>query len=128
MPKSPFLDPALVRIALALPSSAKIHRGMRKRVLVEIYRGRLPDPVLDRPKQGFELPIGEFLRNRLRDLFHDTVDRETVESIGLLSYDGIQRIYGEHMNRRAEHADVLFSLLSLCWWWRRERSRTPPTH
>ncbi|MCH8241436.1 MAG: asparagine synthase (glutamine-hydrolyzing) [Planctomycetes bacterium] len=123
----PFLDPALVRMALALPSSAKIHRGMRKRVLVEAYRGRLPDPVLDRPKQGFELPIGEFLRNRLRDLFHDTVDRETVESIGLLSYDAIQSIYEQHLNRRAEHADVLFSLLSLCWWWRRERSRTTQT-
>ena len=123
----PFLDPSVVSMALALPASAKVHRGMRKRALVETYRGQLPDAVLDRPKQGFELPIGEFLRGGLRELFHDTVDRETVESIGLVSYDAVQRIYGEHVNRRAEHADVLFALLSLCWWWRRERSQAAST-
>ena len=114
-------------MALALPASAKVHRGMRKRALVDTYRGRLPDAVLDRPKQGFELPIGEFLRGGLRELFHDTVDRETVDSIGLVSYDAIQRIYGEHVTRRAEHADVLFALLSLCWWWRRERGQVAST-
>jgi len=112
----PFLDPAVVRAALSLPASSKVHRGLRKRALVQAYRGRLPDQVLDRGKQGFELPIGEFLRGQLRDMFHDVVDRTTVESFGLLSYDAVQGICREHQERRSEHADVLFSLLSLCWW------------
>jgi len=116
----PFLDPAVVELALAMPSSFKIDRGRRKRILLDAYRGRLPDEILDRPKQGFEVPVGEFLRGPLRDMFHDTVTREAVESFGLLSFPAIETIYRDHLARHAEHADLLFALLSLCWWRRRE--------
>ena len=118
----PFLDPAVVSLALASPADFKIYRGLRKRVLTDAYRGRLPDAVLDRPKQGFEVPIGEFLRGPLREMFHDTVTRRVVESFGLLSYDAVTRLYAEHRDRRAEHADVLFAILSLCWWYDRNQS------
>jgi len=112
----PFLDGRVVDLAESLPAPFKISRGLRKRVLVDAYRGRLPDAVLDRPKQGFEVPIGEFLRGPLRDMFFDTVSRKVVESFGLLSYDGIERVYADHLERRGEHADALFAVLSLCWW------------
>ena len=117
----PFLDPAVVSLALAAPADFKVYRGLRKRILTDAYRGRLPDEVLDRPKQGFEVPIGEFLRGPLRDMFHDTVTRKVVESFGLLSYDAVTSIYAEHRDRRVEHADVLFAILSLCWWYHRNR-------
>jgi asparagine synthase (glutamine-hydrolysing) len=99
-----------------MPSSYKIYRGLRKRILVDAYRGHLPDEVLDRPKQGFEVPIGELLRGPLRDLFHDTVRKETVESFGLLSFPAVATIYSDHEHRRADHADLLWAVLSLCWW------------
>jgi len=119
----PFLDHHVVELALSLPASYKVRRGKRKRILVDAYRGILPDEVLDRPKQGFEVPIGEFLRGPLHDMFFDVVSRTTVESFGMLSYDAVTRLYDEHLHRRAEHADVLFALLSLCWWKRREDGR-----
>ncbi|MEK7731277.1 MAG: hypothetical protein AAB363_05400 [Planctomycetota bacterium] len=40
----------------------------------------------------------------------------TVESFGLFSYPAIETIYRDHAARRADHADLLFALLSLCWW------------
>ena len=83
---------------------------------MDAYRGHLPDEILDRSKQGFEVPIGEFLRGPLRPMFHDTVTRQAVESFGLLSFPAVERVYREHLERRAEHADVLFALLTLCWW------------
>ncbi len=112
----PFLDPNVVELGLSLPTVFKIDRGIRKKVLVDAYRGVLPDPVLDRAKQGFEVPIGEFFRGPLRELFQDTVTRDTVASCGIMSYDGISEVYCEHVERRGEHADLLFALLSLCWW------------
>ncbi len=118
----PFMDHHVVELAMSLPVSYKVHRGKRKRILVDAYRGILPDEVLDRPKQGFEVPIGEFLRGPLRDMFFDVVSRPTVESFGILSHDAVTRLYDEHLHRRAEHADVLFALLSLCWWKRTENS------
>jgi len=114
----PFLDPAVVELASSLPSELKIDRGIRKRILADAYRVRLPDEVLDRAKQGFEVPFGEFLRGPLQELFHDTVTRAAVDSFGTLSYDAVESIYRDHLARRGEHADLLFALLSLCWWHR----------
>lgn len=112
----PLLDPGVVRAAFALPAGSKIDRGQRKAILRDAYRGHLPDEVLDRPKQGFEVPLGEYLRSSLRDLFHDTVTRAAVESFGVLCYPAVERLYADHATRRADHSDVLFALLSLCWW------------
>lgn len=112
----PLLDPRVVRAAFALPAGCKIDRGQRKAVLRNAYRGRLPDEVLDRPKQGFEVPVGEYLRGPMRAMFHDTVTRAAVESFGILSFDAVTQLYQDHAARRADHADVLFALLSLCWW------------
>ncbi|UCF34961.1 MAG: asparagine synthase (glutamine-hydrolyzing) [Phycisphaerales bacterium] len=115
----PFLDPAVVAHALASPAAFKLSGGLRKRMLIDAYREHLPDPVLEREKMGFEVPFGEYLRGPLRSLFHDVVDRPTVESFGLLDYGAAQRVFEEHLDRRAEHADLLFALLSLCWWRRK---------
>ena len=112
----PFLDPEVVETALACPSAYKVSRGLRKRLLTDAYRGYLPDAVLDRPKMGFEVPVGEFLRSRLRDLFYDVVTRERIQSFGMLDYDAVQCVYDAHCRRQADHADLLFALLSLCWW------------
>jgi asparagine synthase (glutamine-hydrolysing) len=120
----PFLDPGVVEFATGLPMEFKLHRGQRKRILLDAYRGHVPDEILDRPKQGFELPIGEFLRGPLRALFHGVVDRKTIESIGFISYPAVERVFQDHLSRRAEHADLLFSLLSLCWW-RRHKESSP---
>jgi asparagine synthase (glutamine-hydrolysing) len=106
---------------MSLPSSMKVGRLGGKMILKEAYSGTLPDEVLHRSKQGFEVPIGEFLRNRLRSLFLDTVTRSAIESLEVLDYDAVCRVYDDHCARRSENADLLFALLSLCWWRRREQ-------
>ncbi len=113
----PFLDPGVVSYVRGLPSGQKIDRGRRKQVLVDAYRGRLPDGVLDRSKKGFEVPIGEFLRGgQVAEMFRETVTRDAVESLGGLDFEGVTRLYEAHLTGRTDHSDVLFALLSLCWW------------
>ena len=119
----PFLDRRVVEFALPLPSACKVHRGLRKRLLVEAYRGRLPDAVLDRPKQGFEVPIGEYLRGPMRSMFLDVVTPKALGSFGFLCPAAAEDLYRQHVERRFDHADVLFALLSLCWWSRGARER-----
>jgi len=111
----PFLDPAVVQIAFAIPSEWKIDRGQRKRVLVDAYRGTLPDEVLDRPKKGFEVPFGEYVRGPLRELYRDTVTAEALARYEGVNAAAAERILEEHLCRRGEHADLLFALLTLCW-------------
>lgn len=120
----PLLDRRVVEFAMALPTRWKVSRGLRKRILVDAYRGHLPHEILDRPKQGFEVPIGEYLRGPLRGVFHDAVTPSTLTAIhgaGGPDIDAavVARLVQEHASRTGDHADVLFALLSLCWWWRR---------
>lgn len=112
----PFLDVEAAAGALAMPSTWKVDRGMRKRILVDAYRGRLPDSALDRPKRGFEAPFGELVRGRLLGMFRDVVTRERVEATGMLRYSGVEAVLSSHLNRTGEHGDLLFALLALCWW------------
>lgn len=112
----PFLDPRVASLALAMPFERKIDRGMRKRALVDAYRGLLPDDILDRPKRGFEVPFGEYLRGPLLGMFRDVVTRATVDALEYVDYDAVLRLLESHLARRQDHGDLLFTLLSLCWW------------
>ena len=115
----PLLDPDVVCFAVGLPSAYKLADGRRKRILTDAYSDLLPADILGRGKMGFELPVGEWLRHELRPMFTDLVTRDTVESLGPLNYDAVTRAYDQHAARRADHTELLYSLLVLCWWWRR---------
>ncbi len=112
----PFLDPEVVAAAESCPSVIKVNGGRAKQLLVDAYRGLIPDPVLDRGKMGFEVPVGELLRADFKEPFLSTVTKETIESFGLLDYHGIQKVYQDHCEHRVECADLLFAIWSLCWW------------
>lgn len=113
--RTPFLDPSVVELALSMPGEFKIRRGVRKRVLLDTYRGRLPDPILDRAKQGFEVPLGELFRGPLRSLFHDIVTPERLADCGELSQAAVENVLRAHIGRSDDHADLLWALLTLCW-------------
>ena len=69
--RSPFLDPELMQFAASIPAPMKL-RGMEKKVILrDALRAWLPGPILDRPKQGFSVPIAEWLRTDLRDYSRD---------------------------------------------------------
>jgi asparagine synthase (glutamine-hydrolysing) len=117
----PLLDVRLVEEVIGLPAGYKISRGLRKRVLADAHRDLLPDAILQRSKKGFEVPMGEYLRGPLRELYRATVTRDVVESLGLLDYAALEQVYANHCAQRAEHADLLYAVLVLCRW--RNRSR-----
>jgi asparagine synthase (glutamine-hydrolysing) len=81
--RSPLLDHRLVEFCAALPSSYKLHGRTSKWLLRQLMRDRLPPAILARPKMGFGVPVGEWLRGELRPLLEDT----------LLSTRSLQRGY-----------------------------------
>mgnify|MGYP000122185549 CR=1 FL=1 len=120
----PMLDPAVVEFAANLPIEYKIDRprsNAQKRILRDAYRDVLPAEVLTRSKMGFEVPIGEFLRNEMRDVYADVVRDDVLDGLGLRA-DAAREMWNDHQARRHERADVLYALLALCWWrrtWRK---------
>ncbi|WP_129127758.1 asparagine synthase (glutamine-hydrolyzing) [Geomonas oryzae] len=75
------LDHLLVEHALALPPSAKLREGRHKSVLVDAVRDLLPPALLDRPKVGFELPIGDWLRSELRERVRWSLESAAARSL-----------------------------------------------
>lgn len=64
----PYLDHVFVGLAMSIPESLKMNGGTTKHLLKQAVRGIIPDSIIDRPKQGFAVPISEWLQNRLGDV------------------------------------------------------------
>ncbi|MCA9751617.1 MAG: asparagine synthase (glutamine-hydrolyzing) [Gemmatimonadetes bacterium] len=120
----PFLDHRVVEFALRLPGEWKMRGTERKLVLREAVRDLLPPSVRRRPKAGFEVPFGEWLKTSLADVFWDTVSGD-----GDIPLDPttIRRWYDEHRSGKAERAKVLWAVFTLRWWERRRAARTATT-
>jgi asparagine synthase (glutamine-hydrolysing) len=99
--RSPFLDTGVVDVATRLPAVFKFHRGRGKRVLREALRDVLPAAVLDRPKKGFGIPIGRWLRE-------GALPVDASPACGL-SIDFHRRRTDAHRRGRADHRLYLFA-------------------
>jgi asparagine synthase (glutamine-hydrolysing) len=76
----PFLDHKFVELAMSIPEKSKTNGGTLKHILKKAVRGVIPDELIDRPKQGFGVPIHEWFLGRLGDEARRTLDefcRET---------------------------------------------------
>jgi len=105
----PFLDHELVELALALPTAAKTRGGELKHLLKLAVRGVLPDDVIDRPKQGFRVPVDEWFLGALGDRTRTELDRFCRES-DLLDAAEVERVLAR------PRRDAWY-LLNLALWW-----------
>ncbi len=115
----PLLSADVVSFACSLPLEHRISGTAGKRVLREAFRDLLPPPVLTRPKMGFEVPVGEFLRHELRDMYHDRVTPAALTSLGLNPATAA-KLFDDHLHRRRDSAEILWALLVLCDWHQRQ--------
>jgi asparagine synthase (glutamine-hydrolysing) len=114
----PILDHRVVELAATLPVEWKLRGGVRKWILKRLAERYLPREVLYRPKRGFSLPIGAWLRRELVDLLGRLGDRDALSG-RYLHGPTVQRLIAEHQRGRRDHADVLWRLLMFEGWLRR---------
>lgn len=115
----PFLDTDVVEYAMSLPTSYKITPRTQKRVLTRAFEDRLPQSILERDKQGFDMPIGEWFKNDLATEFLETL--RTVDT-DLLDADAVREVYDKHCTGRREHGKFLWSVYVFLNWLDRMRS------
>jgi asparagine synthase (glutamine-hydrolysing) len=111
----PLLSVDVVNFAAALPIEYKMQGSRGKRILRDAFADVLPETILHREKMGFEVPVGEFLRNELAPMYRDVVTPATLADLGL-NPSTAKRLYDEHLRRRADHNEILWDLLVLCHW------------
>jgi asparagine synthase (glutamine-hydrolysing) len=123
--RPPFLDHRIVEFAARLPESLKIRGGTLKFLLKELMRDKLPGTILDRCKEGFDIPAHQWLRTTLKPLLLDTVNRRTVQESGLFRWPEVESLIRRHMERRANLGYHLWGLLVLFLWIRRWNVQAP---
>lgn len=123
--RAPFLDHELMELAARIPSRWKIRRGETKWILKRAFEDRLPPGLLDRPKQGFEVPIDAWLRGPLRPVFESAVLDPGSRAAELLNQDEARRLHQSHLDGVGRHGGVLWSLLVLAHWAERHLSPRP---
>ena len=123
--RPPFLDHRIVEFAATLPEHLKIRGSRLKVVLRELMRDRLPKSVVVRPKEGFDIPVHQWLRTVLRPLLTDTLSERQVQESGVFSWPAIDRILRKHLDRRANLGYHLWGLLTLFLWMKRWRIQAP---
>jgi asparagine synthase (glutamine-hydrolysing) len=114
--RAPLLDPELARFAHSLPYKYKVRGLTRKWIFKRALRGRLPDSIVARPKQGFGAPNGRWLRGPLREEVESLLDRRRLEDQGLLDPGLVQRVLREHQSGACDHRKQLWALYVLQRW------------
>jgi asparagine synthase (glutamine-hydrolysing) len=124
--RCPFLSRELSAAAWHTPASVLLPGGQRKGLLRAVARKFIPPAIIDRPKQGFAVPIGDWLRTnhgQLRDLYHDMViaarDPFPASLLDLeINRTYVQQLTDEHMASKRDHAQRLYLLLVFAIWCR----------
>ncbi|MBX3158725.1 MAG: asparagine synthase (glutamine-hydrolyzing) [Deltaproteobacteria bacterium] len=117
--RAPFLDADLVSYALGLPSAHKIRGRITKYVLRRAVRGVVPRAVLERPKQGFRVPLPEWLRGELSGWARHQLRDAAIHRRGLFRRAELDRMWEQHVAGAYDHSFDLWCLLNLFAWYER---------
>jgi asparagine synthase (glutamine-hydrolysing) len=113
--RCPFLDIDLVEYALSLPADVAFPGGRSKALLRPLARRLLPPGLLDRPKMGFGIPVGDWMRAELAGAIDEFIFRPGTLMASLIDVTTARRFYRAHCNG-ADHSTRLWSLLALGVW------------
>jgi asparagine synthase (glutamine-hydrolysing) len=114
----PLLDHVVVEFAASLPATMKMPGGRLKHLLKELAFSLVPRQILDRPKQGFGVPIGHWFRGELREAFGDILGSPRTRQRGYFNPAFVDRVLTEHLDGKRDHAGRLWQLLVFELWHR----------
>jgi len=114
--RAPFLDVDVMELAFSMPAHLKIRDGERKWVLKQAMQGILPDRILGRRKEGFSIPIKNWLRRELQPLMRTLLAPDRIRARGLFDPAEVARLMETHIAGRENHAHTLFPLMVLERW------------
>ncbi len=117
--RTPFLDYRLVEYAATIPGNLKIKQGRSKHILKEAVKDILPAEVVNRPKEGFVLPIDTWLLGKMRNMVEDTLSEERLSHHHLLNAQVVKRILHEHFTGKSNHGPRIWNLMMFQLWWDR---------
>ena len=114
----PLLDPDVIALATRLPLNMRIRDNVGKWALREVLYRHVPKELIDRPKAGFDIPIGDWLKGPLREWAEELLKPECLNADGLLNSESIQQLWHQHLSGRYDWTRRLWNILMFQAWHR----------
>lgn len=116
--RSPFLDYRVIEYARTLPISYRYQKGRQKRILRDILNEYIPEEVFNLPKSGFGVPIGEWMRNELREEFEQALNDDFLNKVPNLNIPKFKKLLEEHMSAKETHTPYIWKVYVLSKWYK----------
>jgi asparagine synthase (glutamine-hydrolysing) len=112
----PFLDHEIYQFAWSLPYEMKFHKGEGKRVLKNILYKYADQEIFERPKMGFGVPVGEWMKGPLRDWAEELLCPKLIAEQGNFCPKIIQQTWDEHVSGNRNWQNQLWTILMFQAW------------
>jgi asparagine synthase (glutamine-hydrolysing) len=119
----PLLDHRVVEFAFGLPMNLKFKNGQPKWILRKLLSRRVPMEMFERPKMGFGVPMGDWLRGPLRDWGEDLLSVQALRETGVLNPPAVRARWEQHVDGRSDDWRYrLWDILMLQAWLKTSRN------
>jgi asparagine synthase (glutamine-hydrolysing) len=112
----PFLDHRLAAVAARIPLAMKVSGGEGKQILRKALFARAPAALFDRPKAGFAVPVGEWIKGPLRGWTESLLEARRLESEGYFDAAMVRRRWSDHLSGRRDSTAAIWSILMFQAW------------
>lgn len=112
----PFLDPDILTLSSLLPMDMKIRDGQGKWALRQVLYRHVPRDLIERPKAGFGIPVGEWLRGPLKAWAEAHLSADALARDGLIEPEPVRQAWEEHLSRRRDWTQRLWIILMFQAW------------
>lgn len=112
----PFLDHRVAELAARIPLSMKVGRGEGKQILRKLLYEQAPAALFERPKAGFAVPVGEWLKGPLRPWAEELLDERRLASEGWFNARMVRRRWDDHLSGKRDSTPALWAVLMFQAW------------
>jgi asparagine synthase (glutamine-hydrolysing) len=114
--RAPFLDHRVAELAARIPLSMKIRGGTGKAILRRLLYEHAPRHLFERPKSGFAMPIGEWIKDALRPWAENLLDPKAMRDHGYFDHEIVQRRWRSHLAGEIDSTQAMWSVLMFQAW------------
>ncbi len=117
----PFLDHRVAELAARIPLHMKVQGGTGKQILRKLLHQQVPRELIERPKAGFGIPVGEWIKGPLRPWAEDLLDPSRMAGEGWFDPAIVQRRWRDHLSGRRDSTPALWAMLMFQAWLREQK-------